>query len=148
MRNDKDILGDFAVYPGHPLTIAYLVVCKYASLEQALGIPDGSPHPGALGDNDIPGAGGNVSNALHLLKLAVEGTLTLDEMVVQGDDTWGKCDAMAKGGNNPADPKFGRDYYLRRFREGQEQADTIKEKLKEQLPMWPKTQKDAKKKQP
>ncbi len=140
MRNDRALLdGDFAVYPGHPITLAYLIVCKYNSYEEAAGIPDGRPYPGALGDIDIPGAGGNVHNALDVLRRAVKEKTPIEQVFAFADETWGYCDGMAKGGNKPDDPKFGRDYYLARYNAGQKQADSVKEKLRERLATWPVT---------
>jgi hypothetical protein len=129
--------GEFAVYPGHPLVIAYLIVCKYGSYEEAAGIPDGSPYPGALGDVDIPGAGGNVSNALHVLMLIKKNGNTIDDAFARGDLMWGRCDGMEDGGPTPNDPKFGREHYLRRYKAGQDQADAIKDRLREKLVTWP-----------
>lgn len=51
MDISKAVLGERAIYPGHPLTIAYIIVSKYDSLEQAR--EKGSRFPRALEDTDI-----------------------------------------------------------------------------------------------
>src|SRR4051812_31063959 len=98
MRNleREHLNGQFSVYPGHPIVIAYLVTFAYPNLTSALTPdiqPDGAPYgwPSALGNNDIPGAGGCVHSGLYVLKRIRDG-LTVKQSLEQADQTWGQCD--------------------------------------------------------
>lgn len=78
MRTDFDILGESAVYPGHPITLAYLITQNYDSLAAVLApCYDNYGYKqtwcAAVGDSRIPGAGGNVHAAVDLLKNLVAG---------------------------------------------------------------------------
>ena len=90
--------GEFAIYPGHPVTIAYIIMSKYKNLEMAQAL--------ALGNNDIPGAGGRVNSALRLLQERNEGK-GLMELFEWADSVWNS-------------ERF-RDH-----KKGQEQADKVK----------------------
>ena len=131
MRADFDHLdGETIVYPGHPITLAYLITFEYASLEAAT--LKGAAYPLALENSRIPGAGGNVYNAIDLLRRVRQG-VPIEDALLWADQAWGYCDAQARGGNDPDDPKFGRDHYIARWKKGQEQADKYKERLRERL---------------
>jgi hypothetical protein len=65
-------LGEPAVYLGHPLTLALLIINKYKDFASASNM--GSQFPVALEDCDIPGAGGEVYAALDLLRSIQNGT--------------------------------------------------------------------------
>lgn len=132
---DYELLGEWAVYPGHPITIAYCIVRNYPSLAEALAVPEGRIYASALGDNDIPGAGGNVRAALDVLRQAAKDE-ALDTVFALADDMWGRCDGMKNGGPHPSDPRFGRDHYLKCYKEGQDQADRFKKPLAELLATW------------
>lgn len=141
MRNDLEILGEFSVYPGHPVTIAYLITKLYHNYEEAAKRTEYG-FPVALGDNRIPGAGGNVYTALSLLEYLKNGTFCKraedkglsiwGTALAWADEQWASCDSQAKGGYNTKNP----DYYIKRCQEGQQQADKFKPLLKEQETWW------------
>lgn len=67
-----------AVYPGHPLTLAVIILAKYeGNIESAfapLRDKEGNFQcPNALADNDIPGAGDTVYQALDLIRDVYKG---------------------------------------------------------------------------
>lgn len=64
-RVDQRLIGEAAVYPGHPIVLGYLIARTYPSLDEA--------RRSALGDTRIPGAGGSVSAALEFLRYLQEG---------------------------------------------------------------------------
>lgn len=101
-----DLLTEPAVYPGHPVTIAYIIFQKYSSLEDAFAT--GYQFPRALEDNDIPGAGGRVHAALRFLR-GYQGGQELKELFALADRIW----ASERG-------------CFRDHEKGQEQADKIK----------------------
>lgn len=142
MKTDRDLLGESAVYPGHPVTVALCIVRHFPSLEVAMGRTQndssflGVSRPNALGDGTIPGAGGNVYLALDLLHVLAKG-IVFEEAVAQADKDWAECDSQAKGGyawdKNPEDH---RDHYLKRWQEGQAQADRFKAVFQEEVGKW------------
>lgn len=123
-RADNEFMGNNAVYPGHPVTIAFCIVHTFAAYEEAIGIPDGKPYPGALGDNRIPGAGGCVWGALDLLS-KLRGGMDPTEAFQLADDFWTRTDGQKE--NNPE-----------RWQKGQDQADLLKAKLLEFSDWWAK----------
>jgi len=87
LRFDRDNLdGEFAVYPGHPVTIAYLIMKKYPSLAAASEVHE-CGFRAALADNDIPGAGGRVYAAMSLLQRRAEGA-SWEELFARADEIW------------------------------------------------------------
>ena len=107
-----------AIYPGHPVTLAYMIVCRYASLKEATA--KGQNYPKPLEDHRIPGGGGNIHAALDFLRLAKDGLAPAFEWA---DRSWERCDGQ-KVSNT------------RRWRDGQAQADEIKPLLAEKLREW------------
>lgn len=86
MRNlELETLKDFAVYPGHPVVVAFLIMKKYQNLAEATKTGHSFPH--ALEDNDIPGAGGNIYSALSLLAELKEGK-PLGKTISKWCDQW------------------------------------------------------------
>lgn len=77
------ILGFWPTYPGHPCTLALLVLRKYPDIGTA-----STPGRRALEDGDIPGAGGAVHQALWLIGCVRKGTLTPDAAIRWGIDGW------------------------------------------------------------
>lgn len=122
MRELECLNGEFAVYPGHPVVLGYILTNAYPSLAEALMPTEVNRHD-ALGNSNVPGAGGNVYMALDLLRNIVTGTLPIDRALEDADQRWADCDNQAK-----VDPD--------RWREGQEQADRFKAALKAQLETW------------
>jgi hypothetical protein len=88
LRFEYDHLdGEFSVYPGHPVTIAYLIMQKYPSLAAASKVSTRSGFGAALSDIDIPGAGGRVHAAMSLLQRRAEGA-SWEELFARADDIW------------------------------------------------------------
>ena len=108
------------VYPGHALTLAYLVMLHYPSYEAAAVRRDDASCPDALSNSEIPGAGGCVYSALDLLKHGF--TLGVEEALEFGDRRWeGETETAYKDRRQP----------------GQAQADAIKDKFRERFARWP-----------
>lgn len=132
----------FSIYPGHPVTIAYLIVNIFPTYESAFAKPDGSPYSSALGSCKIPGAGGNVSDALCLLKYLHDG-IPWSLAIKDADDGWARCDGQAKGGyewgkkeKTPEETQARIKHYQDRWRKGQQQADKLKLKLFKLADWW------------
>jgi len=87
MRQDKELLGDWSVYPGHPVTIAFLIIHKYPSLYEALYRKNSDSDCAALKDCDIPGSGNAVYLALDLLK-ELKNTPSLEETIQTHSRRW------------------------------------------------------------
>lgn len=122
--NEREILdGENAVYPGHPLTIAYLIINTYTSLAEAAKKSERTEFKDALSNGDIPGAGGNVYNALDFLDYVVNGRLSMKQAIGLANTMWANCDGQANGN-------------IQRWKRGQEQADRILDRLTKQLEDW------------
>jgi hypothetical protein len=80
-------MEDRPVYPGHPITIAHEIVKRYPSLEAASASASVFKFPAALGNNDIPGAGGRVYAALGLLQRRAGGE-SWDSLFAWADGIW------------------------------------------------------------
>lgn len=97
MRDDRKFLdGEFQIYPGHPITIAWIIVNVHPTYEDAFGYDCEckdhihtcrTPWPRALSNNDIPGAGGNVYTGLDVLKWLREG-LDPERVFKVADSYW------------------------------------------------------------
>lgn len=111
--------GSWPVYPGHPITVAWYIVNKYGSFEEA---NKNTKHgwPRALGDNDIPGAGGEVYMALDFLNKLVDGA-TWEDVVAWADHHWRDYKAGGHG---------------RKVAPGQTQANYVKPLLKAKSSWW------------
>lgn len=114
---DKLLSEQGAVYPGHPVTLAYLIMRQYKSLADARQT-DGQ-YPSALTNQAIPGGGGSVHAALDLLARAE--IVGIEQALAYGDRDW-----MA----------FTETAYLDRRQTGQDQADVLKPLLLEQYAGW------------
>ena len=97
--------GEKFVYPGHPITIAYICTQVYSKLGDAIAPTTDNPHH-ALGNNDIPGAGGNVYAAISLIQGYLEGQ-NLDYLFDRADESWARCDNQSR--YDPANWKAGQD---------------------------------------
>lgn len=119
---EYDLFEELVVYPGHPVTLAHLIVQNYPSLEvaQAKGehfsrIEEDERSPGAAGHNDF---------AVQFLTDLDNGK-SWEEVVAWADDLWARCD----------DQKHSTQY-KERWRRGQIQADAIKPILYEATRAW------------
>ena len=111
MRSDIDLLGESAAYPGHPVTLGYLIFKHFRSMGEASERPEGHQCPRALSSSAIPGAGGCVYDALRFLRDLKEG-VEFTEAVDRANTSWGQRD------NHKEDD-------LPRYHEGQKQADRV-----------------------
>lgn len=66
------LIGEWPVYPGHPLVLATAIMNVFANFEEA-NAPSGNGFCQALGDSRIPGAGDHVSAAMGVLALGAAG---------------------------------------------------------------------------
>lgn len=84
------VLGPKAqlVYPGHPLVIAVFIMKAFPDLQTAL--EDGK----ALRSQLVPGAGGNVHEAIDLLKSMDCSLRTREGVIAAARDYWAQSDDM------------------------------------------------------
>lgn len=102
--------GSWPVYPGHPITVAWYIVNKYPSFEEAIKVPAGREFENALADNDIPGAGGEVVGALTFLKKLVDGE-PWESAVAWADARW--RDGKAGGHGRKVAPGLAQANYVK-----------------------------------
>lgn len=120
-RLQYDIFGpQGTVYPGHPISLALLIMVTFDSFAEAAARHPEHPFPVALGSQAIPGGGGNVYSALKLLehgrKHGVQAALDW------GDECWRSCVGPGNFGD--------------RYEPGQAQADAIKERFRKLAATW------------
>ena len=165
---ELDIGSDGSVYPGHPITVAYLITRCFPNYEAAFAKSENSDYSNALSSSKIPGAGGNVRAAMELLHNLRDGTFAAvagkgrfkelssewEAAMKWADDDWRRCDGQADGGGSWGrddwKPRIGgtgercspKEYYIDRWRRGQEQADKIKPLLEERDFWWWDTEKE------
>ena len=82
-----------AMYPGHPLTLAVIILAKYEGNIESAFAPKrdkgGGYHcPNALADNDIPGAGDCVYQALDLIRDVYKGRISPEKAIEHARKTW------------------------------------------------------------
>ncbi len=133
-RSDYDLLGgEFAVYPGHPLTIALCVVRTFKTLAEATEVDPESPSRflRALTDGAIPGAGGCVHLGLDVLRRLESGE-SWETVEAWADRAWAECDDQAKGGGSVEN----KARYIERWKKGQAQADVFKSALRAESAVW------------
>lgn len=116
-----------SVYPGHPITIAYIIVKVFPTYAAAFKNTEHN-FCEALGSIDIPGAGGNVNNALHFLVQLHQRT-PFERAVEVANSMWDNCDNQREGGGIFAPNEESRQRFLRRWEEGQAQAELVKPHL-------------------
>lgn len=114
---DKILSAQGAVYPGHPVTLAYLIMRQYKSLADARQ-PDGQ-YPSALTNQAIPGGGGSVHAALDLLDRAE--LVGIEQALAHGDRDW---------------MVFTETPFQDRRQPGQCQADLVKPIMRELFTSW------------
>lgn len=131
-RADIDFLQEQVVYPGHTVSLAYLIVNLYPSLEVASA--PGKQFSAVEEDWRLPGAGGHQNRAVELLKQLALGE-DWDVVMSPADETWARCGDQKKDGYGEFAQKSP-GYYTDRWRRGQEQADRVKPLLREALKKW------------
>ncbi len=84
-----EVTGEYPVYPGHPLTVAWEIMSVFATPSEALAIyqQHGLNCPNAVTDNRISGGGGEVCRACDLLRKAVGGT-SAEDLILWADERW------------------------------------------------------------
>ena len=103
-----------AVYPGHPITLAWCIVKHFPGLPEAL--------KGALTSADIPGAGGNVHSGLDVLRRLSSG-MEFGLVVDLANRDWDECDNQKRK-------------LYDRWKRGQTQAEEILPSFKELVYPW------------
>jgi len=137
-RSDLEVLREFATYPGHPITLALVIVRTHESFAEANRKERDFVWPHAVGCNAVPGAGGNVHAAMNLLARWARNEAPLDKLFELADNMWERCDGQKDGGGSFAKNETEREKFMKRWREGQDQADRFKGPLVEALKEWPK----------
>jgi len=109
-----------AVYPGHPLVLAYLVMRNFESLEDANAIPRGKVGKNVFSRAALPGSIANLETALAVLALTRRGELTLARDIA--DQAW--LDSRHQTLNREA------------WEEGLAQAETVAMAYLQEAPGW------------
>lgn len=133
MQNDDDhsiegadsilkATGQWPVYPGHPLVIAWEIMTTFPTPTAALGIDRefGLNCPNAVSDIRITGGGGEVHAACTLLQKAQAGAPAAD-LISWADARW--TDSQAGG-------------HVKNVQAGLEQAEKLKAGFGEKLAAW------------
>ena len=131
-NNEWTLLGgEGLVYPGHPITVAFVITHVYDSYEGAVApCPSGGGSCHAVGNHDVPGAGSNVYLAVDLLKHYFVDGWSIEKCFEWADTAWGHVDGMAE----TKDPRWAE-----RYMKGLAQAARVKERLAARLREWPRT---------
>lgn len=116
----KQLLGEWPVYPGHPLTIATVIMHCYETLDAAAANTEHN-WPAALGNGDVPGAGGEVYVGLDLLLNIRAGKVSIEEAPAEAQARW-----LRNGAGGHTD----------RIAPGQEQADRFQELFLSKASEW------------
>lgn len=115
-RADISLLGESAVYPGHPATIAFVIAHNFETWEDA-NQKNESGDSAALASSAIPGAGGRVAAAMALMHYVRNGNMSLDEFFARAEE----IDASEPVFNGKGSP---------------EQAEKLRPWLEENLLKW------------
>ena len=84
----KYLDGQYSVYPGHPLTIAYVISVAFPALADALAKHGDYPAHEALADVRIPGAGSAVWNGIDFLTRVRDGVCTPEQAIEWAENQW------------------------------------------------------------
>lgn len=113
--------GDYPVYPGHALVVAWEIMNVFPDAASALKRSDtNTACPEAVADGRISGAGGEVYAACELLKRAQAGE-SADALMDWADEIW--ISGSAGGHTKSVEP-------------GMEQAAKLKPQFAERLAGW------------
>ncbi len=95
--------GEWPVYPGHPLVIAWEILSVFESPEDALAVKQvqGHRYLTAVSDNRISGGGGEVRAACDLLQRALKGE-SAEALMAWADQRW--LESSAGGHHNAVEP--------------------------------------------
>ena len=113
-----DFIGERAVYPGHPVTCALIILRAYPDDLPDAWKPYSAANPWHACESyvDVGTAGGNLSNGCELIRYVLTGTLDVERAIQWGDDAW-----RGAGGHAANEAP------------GQEQADRLKQALRDAL---------------
>ncbi|WP_413460460.1 hypothetical protein [Herbaspirillum huttiense] len=116
------VTGQYPVYPGHPLTIAWEIMTVFPKAEDALKTlrTEQLNCPAAVADERITGGGGEVYAACDLLRRAIAGE-PAEVLLEWADERWSRGNA---GGHVAA------------VEPGQAQAEQIKPLFAAKLASW------------
>lgn len=117
-----DVTGEYPVYPGHPLTLAWEIMAVFQSPAEALqSVTTGGLNcPAAVADIRISGGGGEVNRACDLVRLAQQG-VSVSDLIEWADKKW--VDGQAGG-------------HLEAIHPGLAQAEKIKLPFGQKLATW------------
>jgi hypothetical protein len=108
LRADLDLPGGPSIYPGHGITVAYLITQSHPCFEEA-SAPTRHGWPRALSNSDVPGSGDGLYRGLDVLRRLHEGA-DLPVVVARAREAWESVTA-----NGFQDKRLA----------GQEQADKV-----------------------
>jgi hypothetical protein len=118
----KQVTGDFTVFPGHALVLAYEILCVYPNVDEALkkAETESLSCPAAVADSRISGGGGETHDACDLLRRAKAGE-DIESLIDWADDRW----VMGLAGG-----------HVQKVEPGLEQAEKLKAEFRARLPTW------------
>jgi hypothetical protein len=119
---ERQYFPDGVEYPGHPNALALLIMEKYPSYAAASQVEKGKQYAPALVDEDIPGAGGNVHQALDLLEIMLK--VGPHEAFERGNKLWVRMVGPGTGNIEKA------------FEPGQAQVNLIESVFLEKARFW------------
>ena len=117
MSDDYDIIGEPIVYPGHPVTLAVILLHVYRGrLREAWAKSKHGSWLACENEVNVPSAGGHLTSGCTLIRYVISGEASIDEVIAWGDRMW-----IGAGGHKDREVP------------GQAQADRLKPRLREML---------------
>lgn len=83
---ELETLGEFSVYPGHPVTVGLVIMARFKNFDEANDKSKSGP-PAALVSYDVPGGGGEVYQAMDLLYKIKKGA-PVEAAIKEVHDDW------------------------------------------------------------
>jgi hypothetical protein len=114
-------IGEYPIYPGHPLMIALFIFRSYPSASKALAPTQHNTYD-ALGCCEVPGAGDACHTACRMVKMIRDGDLSIEDAPEWANEAWKR---FVNG------PNFGNHQ-----QPGLEQAARFREKFLEMANEW------------
>jgi hypothetical protein len=121
-KTDNILDGQFAVYPGHPLVVAWVIMNVYDTPDEALAM---TKHGWceAVGSNDIPGAGDGAGNGARVCRKIRDG-MSGEDAADLAEELWTRMVGPGTGNHEK--------YY----EPGREQAAAFRERFVEKAETW------------
>jgi hypothetical protein len=117
MRDDYGTIDEPIVYPGHPVTMAVILLHVYRGrLHEAWAMSPHGPWFACENEVNVPSAGGALGDGCDLIRYVLSGEASIDDVIAWGDRMW-----IGAGGHKEQEAP------------GQAQADRLKPKLREML---------------